>query len=290
MIPFWKITPGGNPTVLLRAEDVPPALRADAAAELMSDQHLGCEQVGFISPGEPDGELPRLDMMGGEFCLNATRAFAALLARRGRLSPAPGRRGLPSALAGTVSVSGAETPVAVTVTPAPSSSPNPDRCTASATLDLAVPPRPETLDDGTTLVRLPGIVHLILCGGRAGTPPAPEDLEETCADLRHRHDLEHEEAVGCLWLDTDGPTPVMLPAVWVRATRTLCRESACGSGTLACALFLARRDGRRRADILQPSGSCLTVHQEEAPDGGILFRVEGPVNFVAEGNLALTTL
>ena len=41
--------------------------------------HLSGEQVGFVRFASPSEPTPRLDMMGGEFCLNATRAFAALL-------------------------------------------------------------------------------------------------------------------------------------------------------------------------------------------------------------------
>ena len=69
---FWKVTPSGNPTILLKAEDVPPARRAEVANAVMSPQHIGGEQVGYIRLKG----TPRLDMMGGEFCLNATRAFA----------------------------------------------------------------------------------------------------------------------------------------------------------------------------------------------------------------------
>ena len=74
LYPFWKVTPGGNPTILLRGQDIPPAQRASVAACIMSHQHIGGEQVGYV---RFEG-VPRLDMMGGEFCGNAAMCAAAL--------------------------------------------------------------------------------------------------------------------------------------------------------------------------------------------------------------------
>ena len=62
---FWKITPGGNPTILLETGAVPRALRARAAAEIMDPLHLSGEQVGFVRFASPSEPTPRLDMMGG---------------------------------------------------------------------------------------------------------------------------------------------------------------------------------------------------------------------------------
>lgn len=64
---FWKITPGGNPTILLETGAVPRALRARAAAEIMDPLHLSGEQVGFVRFASPSEPTPRLDMMGGNF-------------------------------------------------------------------------------------------------------------------------------------------------------------------------------------------------------------------------------
>jgi len=43
----------------------------------MDTLHLGAEQVGFIIHLDLQ---PRLEMMGGEFCGNASRALAVVLA------------------------------------------------------------------------------------------------------------------------------------------------------------------------------------------------------------------
>lgn len=285
MVKFWKITPGGNPTVLLQADAVASALHARAAAEIMDSGHLGADQVGFFARS---GCLtPRLDMMGGEFCLNATRAFAALLARQGDL-PSLG----PDLWSGQVEVSGAEGPVDVRVRRIPTESGQAD-WTAAAGVELNALPQPSPMQDGACLIRVPGITHILL---ENVPPPAADALPAACAELRTRFNLEDEAAVGCLWLNTVAEPPVLCPVVWVRATKTLCAESACGSGTLACALAIRARSGGNSLAIRQPSGDILTVcfeaNSAQPPYGSPIQRiwVDGPVRFVAEGTLFLRSL
>lgn len=282
MVKFWKITPGGNPTVLLEADAVAPGLRAHAAAEIMSPGHLVADQVGFFTSA--NGFMPRLDMMGGEFCLNAARAFAALLARQGGL-PSLG----PDLWSGQVEVSGAECPVDVRVRHIPADQ---DQAgwTAAAGVEFRVMPEPSAMRDGACLIRVPGIAHIML---ENTPPPSVDALPSACARLRESFGLDHEAAVGCLWLNTTQEPPVLYPVVWVRATQSLCTESACGSGTLACALALRAQSGDSRFAIRQPSGDILTVSFEadsaRSAHGGSIQHiwVDGPVRFVAEGTLFL---
>jgi len=282
MYPFWKMTPGGNPTILLRAADVPPPLRASVAHAVMDMQHLCAEQVGYIRLSG----TPRLDMMGGEFCLNATRSFALLLAYEGLLRPEGG------ALAGRVEVSGVpgEVPVRVAFR-------NGDLPFAEACLHFGKLPGPEPFG-ALRLVRVPGIAHII----QEGTPPPGEDLAAFCDAQRRCCGVAQEEAVGHLWLSLPGPhngaqgvSPTqaqeaeLAPVVWVRDTATLCRESACGSGTLACALALHARSGALRFSLRQPSGQTLSVRLEENKQGWDVW-VGGPARMTARGETDLSGL
>ena len=90
VLPFTKYSPCGNTTILVRESSLSPADRARVAAEIIAPGHLEAEQAGYVDTAAP---VPRLDMMGGEFCVNATRAFAALLAEEGKLSPESGGLG-----------------------------------------------------------------------------------------------------------------------------------------------------------------------------------------------------
>lgn len=308
LYPFWKVTPSGNPTILLRAEDVAPTLRASVAADVMDPLHIGGEQVGYVR----FTGTPRLDMMGGEFCLNATRAFAAVLAEQGLLEQSGGTH------SGAVEVSGADGPVAVRVIERENALPLAEAC-----LHFADLPRPEPCGEEIALVRLPGIAHIIQKDAQKGehsAMPAEADLSAFCQAQRRSLGLEQEEAVGHLWLRRldkakDGEVPensapkspapltpdstvsasgacaalVMVPAVWVRDTATLCPESACGSGTLACALAEHAASGALRFSVLQPSGCALSVRLERQADGWNVW-VGGPVRITVSGMTDLRAL
>ena len=67
---------GGNSTALV--QDCPTGRRKDLAVDLLRE----VEQVGFL---DRDSNPPQLEMMGGEFCINASLAFAADLGGQGRI-------------------------------------------------------------------------------------------------------------------------------------------------------------------------------------------------------------
>ena len=278
---FWKVTPSGNPTILLKTEDVPPARRAEVANAVMSAQHIGGEQVGYV---RLEG-TPRLDMMGGEFCLNATRAFASVLDSLGLLERAG------DVSSGLVEVSGVDEKVAVRVTHSGNALPFAEAC-----LHFEALPQPEHLPGGLRLMRVPGIAHIV----QGGAVPSSSELSAFCRDQRRALTLEGEDAVGSFiatcsctnlhhWLDvpesasTEGEAALDLsPVVWVRDTATLCFESACGSGTLACALAEHARTGAVAFSITQPSGMALSVRIEKKESGFDVW-VGGPSRLTACG-------
>ena len=270
---FWKVTPSGNPTILLKAEDIPPVRRAEVANAVMSPQHIGGEQVGYM---RFEG-TPRLDMMGGEFCLNATRAFASVLDSLGLLE----REG--DTASGLVEVSGVNEKIAVRVMHGKGALPFSEAC-----LHFDELPAPEALP-GLDLMRVPGITHIV----QSGAVPASDELASFCLGQRQSLGLEDEEAVGHLWMENagrndDGSCTLSLsPVVWVRDTATLCFESACGSGTLACALAEYARTGASTFSISQPSGMALSVRIEKQESGFDVW-VGGPCRITASGEADLS--
>lgn len=84
MIRYIPADPAGNLTAIVLSP-VAAQDRAKIAAEMMARCSEGFEQVGFADETSLTGDLPTLCMMGGEFCGNATRAFACYAAKvRGR--------------------------------------------------------------------------------------------------------------------------------------------------------------------------------------------------------------
>ena len=73
-----KISPTENMTVLVETP-VPGARHAEIAEKLMAYGGVNCEQVGYIEPPRDPAARARLQMMGGEFCGNATMSLASFL-------------------------------------------------------------------------------------------------------------------------------------------------------------------------------------------------------------------
>ena len=280
--PFFKYSPSGNMTLLVVDSGLNASERAAIACRIMGDDHVGAEQVGYIDTCSP---LPRLEMMGGELCVNACRSMAALLHAENRLTPKttllstnPGQ----DWKYGLLQSSGVTVPLEIRARSMDSGH-FPTRHEAGVCLRLSVFPEIEELDQGISLLRLPGISHLVLDVSRHAFPA---DWHNEAAAMRRRFALKKEEAVGCLWLDITGPS--LTPVVWVKATEMAHLETACGSGTLACALYLSamHEDIGDSAPIRiqQYGGEILEVSLNRSEDA-LEAWISGNVDCVARGEL-----
>ena len=236
---FTQWDPTGNITVLVETP-VPRREQPGVAARLLGAGGVGGEQAGFLEPPSVSGCALRLQMMGGEFCGNATMSAAALLARREGLQDGAEALYL-------LEVSGADGPVSCRI-----------RRSGDAWEGTVCMPLPEgfgiaSLDTdagplSAEIVHLPGISHLIL----PSAAPLPRKeverrLPEWCAALG-------AAALGALvWNEK---TSFMDPTVCVPSAGTVVREHGCGSGTAALAARNAMHAGRTwSGTIHQPGGS-----------------------------------
>ncbi|MBD5558367.1 MAG: hypothetical protein HDQ92_07455 [Desulfovibrio sp.] len=266
---FSKWSSGGNTTIFLHDADAPPQGRAALARAVLDPAILGAEQAGTVSLAGRS-----LSMAGGEFCVNASRAFGALLALGIRAQGGP--------LQEEIRVSGWEGPVRLTVRGAA------PRWQVAARLTLPPKTGPEMLPGlpaGARLVRLPGISHLLLPLEGAQLPP---DLAGSARAALEKAALLGEAAAGVIWWRPEGSGFAMTPVVHVRDARTLVAENACGSGALALALELFARHGLAECRLAQPSGSLLQV-RVGAPgaDGRVEAHIDGPVTLIARGRVWL---
>lgn len=310
---FSKLIPGGNPTLLLHDPDLAGRSLAELSARLMDPMHLFAEQAGALYVPQ-DGSLPRLAMMGGEFCVNATRAATMSLARRGCLVPLGDGAAADAAsvvLGGRMEVSGASAPVAVLA--ARSSGTLADALQQQGDADIdslideaqgreaASDPQRALLycaarvdcngaecaevDAGVWLARIPGISHLLVDTAVHELPALDGSAWKTAsARWRARYGLESEEASGVIWFSSSAGGSRIWPAVAVSATGTEHMESACGSASLALALAKGAA-----LTVLQPSGERLEVLPESSPSCNGFARVwiAGPVLLAAEGTTYL---
>lgn len=223
-----RADPAGNITVYV-LDEVDRSRRAEVAAKIMEIEELKCEQVGFVYPTQEGGD-GRMEMMGGEFCGNATRAFGLLVAKQ--MGGADHVR---------IETSGCDHIVTVDTD-------------LTAGTSRAEMPTPVSITDVTvdgvsgTLVHLGGIAHLVV----EGVEPTEEffaKAEEQVLDA-----LNPIDAYGVIYLDNAKGT--MTPLVKVVEPNTLVWEGSCGSGSLAAAVAQSRNaaDGEFAKDYVQPAG------------------------------------
>lgn len=240
MTPFHLFSTAGNTTLFL--EGAPGSLR-----EAMNI--IPCEQAALADVREA-----RAVMAGGEFCVNACLAFAALLRLNGEESPV--MRMVDQSV--SLCISGAAPGWCV-------------QATFPASMVSA------TCTGGKNLARLPGIVHALVEVDR-GTS-FPEDAIKQARRLWAAMDLDNEPASGLVWWRKVDSGFEILPVVQVPQAGTCNVEGACGSASLALAMLLPEGE----YSVAQPSGSVLTVRRS-----GASLALAGPVRLLARGELCLS--
>lgn len=250
--------PAGNITVFVTTpvdREKYPAI----ARQILVREELKGEQVGFIEKTEQGGY--RMEMMGGEFCGNASRSFAYLLCQQAGKE----RQEL------EVNVSGSPVPLKVTA----------DTIAGTSQIDMPLPKGMELLKTGPEeafyMVIFEGICHLIV-------PGKPRDQEFVDNTIKMAKEVCPCGAWGIMFLEGSN----MVPAVYVENTNSLVWESSCGSGSMAAAVYLSRneKDGIFTYTLFQPGGEIQARVYKKA---GKIFRctMGGPVKISEEMEIEL---
>ncbi|MDU5806900.1 MAG: hypothetical protein E6Z55_05420 [Peptoniphilus harei] len=239
---YFRANPCGNITGFVVAP-VYPGYRKAYTDCIIEQIDKDVEQVGFISPAYEGAPL-RMDMMGGEFCANATRAYGLYSA---------GFYDTDGLVDIEVYVSGHEGTTDVIA----------DVKNQKAYVALDAPIGRENLTiDGKdcTLIKLPGISHLVV--------KEEEDKEFVDKALEVLKKDHKDEAYGVLFFNKEKLE--LIPYVYVEGSETLFRESSCGSGTIAIVNYLEgdidKLDEDYKIAINNPAGE-LEVFVYEFEDG-----------------------
>lgn len=269
---FVKANPTENMTIFIR-DPLPRTMYSQVANQLMNANSLCAEQVGFIEQPTKAGSFSRLHMMGGEFCGNASRAFAALLVR----DHAQAFEKVEGAFLVPVEISGNEEVLVAKVRPVSDQVFDVD---IKLPMFHSISPC-KTLYRGKpyqgTLVEFEGISHVVL---QAGSDKPDEGL------LRHlvgECKPRYCSAFGVMFYDET--RNFMTPLVYVEDTGSIIWERSCGTGTAALGVSLSQR-GQCGIDatVGQPGGQ-LRIRTEFRNGRIDEIHLQGEVTLVAEGEV-----
>jgi diaminopimelate epimerase len=254
---YIKTDPTSNITVLVRTP-VERAKQPEAAEKIMAADRQ-CEQVGFIEESESG---PRLQMMGGEFCGNASMSLAAVMASE---------KDADSAVL-SFAVSGAETPVTVRVRRAEDG--------YQGSVEMPLPTEFKKYDFGrysAQVVRFQGIAHAIV------TNAMPVSLAEML--IREWCGRVKSDAFGIMLLDENSSR--LTPVVYVPSTDTVVRESSCASGTAAVGAWAALNYGGAVKLVLDEPGGSMSVAAEAENGTVAALTLTGKVKVLETGTLEI---
>ena len=276
-IPFYKVSPSGNMTILLDNKGLIPSQKLSLANYALNDQHLGGEQLGFI-----DIENGILEMSGGEFCANATRSLALVMALNSGYTGDNNET-----WQGTLQCSGYSQELGVLVKK------QGDSHNVSLYMPIDNTIEIKELSLGFYLVSLPGIKHLLIDAEKYPFPNG--DWRDTVRKLEQIFNLEELPAIGYIWwklFEEDKSEQEIVaehichmemhPIIRVLEPLTECYEHACGSGTLALALYLQKTLQRNNFSMHQPGGALNISFSMEDDKIAIL---SGKVCLIAQGEL-----
>ncbi len=272
-IPFYKLSPSGNMTILFDGLYHSTKERENYATQSLLPSHIGAEQAGFV-----DIDKGILEMAGGEFCINATRCLALLMALKENFTQEHTWSG---------SVHTAEfsnLPVQVKLIHDLKIN---NYYNVELTLPLPTMPPITSLDLGIELVNLPGISHILI--DQKKLPFCAKDWKNQSESIIHKFDLEQTQALGCIWWEqlpkhnqqSEFYNFFIHPIVCVKKPFAQHYENACGSGSLALTLYQYAKTKKTNYIIQQPGGYLTLNLQEDIQD--LKATIGGPVALVAKG-------
>ncbi len=248
------LNPGGNKTAIVTDQNYTKEQKK-AINDRILKENLDVEQVGFISPKEK-----KLQMAGGEFCVNATRCaiWEYLKGNSGEIE---------------LSVSGYKGKIRGGI--------NEQK---DVYVDLEINQKISDMiekRDEFNLVKLDGILLAVV--DEENSKGYIRDLRKNenkakneWKEIMKRFDTP-ENAVGIILLERENEKTKINPIIWVKTIDTLYYETACGSGSLATAIDKNNVEGIEFLKIWQPSGFCMEINLKKEQEYLRNARISGKV-------------
>jgi len=265
---FVKVNPAENMTIFV-LDQIPNEHHRRIANKLMDYNNIHGEQVGFI---QREGSYMKLQMMGGEFCGNATRSLAAYMV----YSRYPEIKEIAQGYEVKLKTSGVDETIRCIVKPTEKE--NTYYSQINMPLPLSVKEEYIYCSEkpiSTIKVNLPGIVHFIVDMNKI------EDEDDYFQRVKSEMDKSQYDAFGIMFYDKE--KNYLKPLVYVKATDSLYWERSCASGTCALGAALAYEGNSPITKSIHQPGGNLEV-SVDWKDGKIAsITLNGLVEIVAEG-------
>lgn len=275
---YVKMNPVENMTIFIM-DKVPRASHMKIANRLMDYNNLHGEQVGFIEePTSEEGKAIntlRLQMMGGEFCGNATRSLAALAVHNNLIEVE--KKGNKREI--YLEVSGMDGLIQCTVESTEREN------VYYSSVEMPLPTNISDIvmnyndeDIPLTRVDFPGITHFIVDGSKV------DDGEKFFLIVKNQMEKEVFDAFGIMFYDFG--TRFLTPLVYVRSTDSKYWERSCGSGTCALGAALAFKENKSiKEEVSQPGGKLEVNILADDSGKMIAVTLNGEVEIVSEGTV-----
>ncbi len=240
IIKYKILNPGGNKTALVNGIGYTNNQRKLINKMIMTE-YPDIEQVGFLSNSEN-----RLEMAGGEFCVNATRCavFEYLKGKVGEIE---------------LSVSGAGKKITGKVLK-----------NGKVEIELNIDKKLSDLvkiKKDFTCIKIDGILIAVLDAEKSKNyiEELKKDENKTKSELKKLMIEEiksDENAIGIMLLEKLPQKIKINPIVWVKEINTIFYETACGSGSIGTAIYNYLKNKETEIELIQPSGYSLYVKLE----------------------------
>ncbi|MBR2704478.1 MAG: hypothetical protein IKE91_03315 [Clostridia bacterium] len=234
-INYKIVNPGGNITALVNGLEFSAKEREEINNRIL-EINKEVEQVGFI-----DYKQNRLEMAGGEFCMNATRCtiWELLKGKTGELS---------------ITVSGYKSSINGGI--------KNNRVYANLKIEQDLSDLVNE-EKEYSIVNLDGITLVVIDEDKSkeSIKRLKEDENKAKDELKEfmKNIKTDEKAVGVILLEKENNKLKINPVIWVKEIDTLYYESACGSGSLAAAIYKYTKSKTEDISIMQPSGYSIDI-------------------------------
>lgn len=231
------LNPGGNKTALINGCEY-TNYQKKLINKMIMDKYSQVEQVGFLS-----NKINRLEMAGGEFCMNAARC-AVYEYSKGNKDKIQ------------ISVSGTNKKLLGRVL---------NDNIVEIKLDIC-----KNIDDlievknDFTCVKIDGILIAVLDEEKSKKYIQKLRENEKIAkneikQLMIKEIDSEEKAIGIMLLENVSNKIKINPIVWVKEIDTVFYETACGSGSLGTAIYNYFKNKEKKIELIQPSGYCINI-------------------------------